>query len=115
MASLARRYPAVRLVTMSPGGTAGTNGLDALPPVKRFLMRHLAMPLMVRFGHVHNVQAGAKRYVDAILDAQYATGVFYGNDKKTIGPLTDQARFFPDLSNPAFQDNARAAILRFTD
>ncbi len=115
MASLARRHPAVRLVTMSPGGTAGTNGLDAMPPVKRLLMRYLAMPLMVRFGHAHGVQAGAKRYVDAILDDRYATGVFYGNENKTVGPLTNQARFFPDLSNAAFQDNARTAILRFTD
>ena len=114
MASLARRFPAVRLVTMSPGGTAGTNGFDVMPPVKRFLMRYVAMPLMVVFGHAHSVQAGAKRYVDAILDDQYATGVFYGNENKTNGPLTDQARFFPDLSNAAFQDNARAAILRFT-
>jgi hypothetical protein len=49
------------------------------------------------------------------MDERYATGVFYGNEKKTVGPLTDQAMFFPDLGNPAFQDNARAAIHRFID
>jgi NAD(P)-dependent dehydrogenase (short-subunit alcohol dehydrogenase family) len=115
MSSLARKYPAVRLVTMSPGGTAGTNAVAAMPPLKRFLMSYVGMPLMRVFGHAHNVEAGAKRYLDALMDERYATGVFYGNEKKTVGPLADQAVFFPDLRNPAFQDNARAAIHRFID
>jgi len=57
----------------------------------------------------------AALHVDAILDDRYASGVFYGNEAKTIRPLTDQVSFFPDLRNVAFQDNARAAILRFTN
>jgi len=113
MSSLARQYPAVRLVTMSPGGTAGTNAFEAMSPLKRFMMGYVAMPLMLMFGHAHGVEAGAKRYVDAIADERYATGVFYGNERKTKGPVTDQTTFFPDLANPAFQDNAREAIRRF--
>lgn len=115
MSSLARQYPAVRLVTMSPGGTAGTNAVNEMTPGKRFLMNYFAMPLMVMLGHAHGVEAGAKRYVDALTNDRYATGVFYGNEKKTTGPLTDQAMFFADLRNAAFQDNARAAIRRFVD
>lgn len=113
MSSLARQYPAVRLVTMSPGGTAGTNAFEEMPPLKRFMMGYVAMPLMRMFGHAHSVEAGAKRYVDAIVDERYATGVFYGNERKTNGPVTDQTRFFSDLANPAFQDNAREAVRRF--
>ena len=113
MASLARQYPSVRFVTVSPGGTAGTNGPDAMPLMKRVLMKYVAMPLMLMFGHAHSVEAGAKRYLDVLGDERYASGVFYGNERKTTGPLSDQASFFPDLKNHEFQDNAREAIRRF--
>ncbi len=113
MSSLARQYPAVRLVTMSPGGTSGTNAADEMPAMRRLLMTWVAMPLMTMFGHAHGVEAGAKRYLDAMTDERYATGVFYGNEGKTTGPVTDQAMFFRDLGNPAFQDNAREAIQGF--
>lgn len=31
MGSMARQHPHIRFVTMSPGGTTGTNGMDDLP------------------------------------------------------------------------------------
>ncbi len=113
MASLAREYPSVRLVTMSPGGTAGTSATEEMTPMKRWLMTWVAMPMMMAFGHAHTVEVGAKRYIDAITDERFKSGVFYGNEHKTAGPVTEQTRFFPELANTAFQDNAREAILGF--
>ncbi|MCO4746440.1 MAG: SDR family NAD(P)-dependent oxidoreductase [Proteobacteria bacterium] len=113
MASLARHYPAVRLVTMSPGGTAGTSAAEEMTPMKRWMMTWVAMPMMLMFGHAHTVEAGAKRYIGAITDERYKSGVFYGNERKTAGPVAEQTPFFPELANAAFQDNARAAILGF--
>ncbi len=114
MGSLARRYPAVRVVTISPGPTPGTNGMRALPPLQRFFFGFIALPMLSIFGYTHGVEQGAKRYVDAMRDEAFASGVFYGSEEgKPLGPLIDQATVFPDLANEAFQDNASAAIHRF--
>jgi hypothetical protein len=41
--------------------------------------------------------------------------VFYASEaNKLKGPVVNQADIFPDLANPAFQDNANEAIHRFT-
>ncbi len=114
MASLARKYPNVRLVTVSPGATSGTNGGEDLPPVVKFIFNNVAPILFPLFGLMHKVDAGAKRYVDVLNDASYKSGIFYGSKAPVLtGALVDQSTIFADLSNQAFQDNASEAIHRF--
>ncbi len=112
MAALSRKHPNIRFVTMSPGGTKGTQVLESEPLVKRFVFK-LMMQAMSMFGKVHSVDVAAKRFVTALLDDSYKSGVFYGSRMGISGPIVDQATLFSDLSNFTHQDNAREAITRF--
>ncbi len=110
MAYLARQYPDRRFITVSPGATTGTRAADgiALP------LRVAAKYVMPALGISHKLEVGAKRLVDGVIDPNLSSGVFYASAaNKLSGPLVDQADIFPDLANPAFQDNANEAIHRF--
>ena len=114
MSSMARKYTDVRIVTVSPGGTSGTNAGEFMPPVKKFVFQYVAPILLPLIGMMHNVEQGAKRYLDVLYDASYESGVFYGSrEPVTTGPLVDQSTIFADLRSETFQDNAREAIYRF--
>ena len=68
----------------------------------------------IREGNFHSVEDGAKRYVDALNDEAYKTGVFYASEQTSLrGPMVDQGDFFSDLRNELYQDNAREALHRF--
>ena len=72
------------------------------------------MPLMDAFKMMHNVETGAARYVNALTDERYESGVFYGTAADAmIGEVIDQATIYADLANEDFQDNAYEAIHRF--
>ncbi|MET9486624.1 SDR family NAD(P)-dependent oxidoreductase [Nocardia sp. NPDC006630] len=110
MAYLARRHPDRRFVTVSPGGTAGTEASNdlALP------LRLAAKYVMPALGISHKLEVGAKRLVDGVTDPTLSSGVFYASAaNKLTGPLVNQAEFFPDLADPSFQDHANKAIHRF--
>jgi hypothetical protein len=65
-------------------------------------------------GMVHTLEVGAKRFVDAISDERYKSGVFYASKEgKLSGDMVDQSTFFADLKNTSFQDNANEAIHHF--
>ncbi len=114
MASLARKYPAVRLVTVSPGATSGTSGGDDLPTVARFIFKRVAPVVFPLFGLMHKVEEGAKRYLDVLNTPTYKSGTFYGSKAEVLtGPLIDQSIIFADLASETFQDNAYEAIHRF--
>lgn len=113
MSSVARKNPDIRFVTMSPGGTSGTNVMDDLPPFMKFMFKGVGVRLMPMFGLMHPLDVGAKRYVDGLNDEVYKSGVFYGSKKNVTGPLVDQGTIFADLNNETFQDNADEAIHRF--
>lgn len=114
MASLARKHPNIRFVSVSPGGTSGTAGADELPPVMKFVMKNIAIPLMSTFGLMHNVETGAKRYIDVLKDETYKSGHFYASKASTTtGAMVDQATIFSDLNNEAVQDNAYEAVQSF--
>lgn len=102
MSSVARQNPNLRVVTMSPGGTTGTEVMNDLPPVMNFFFKHIGVKLMPLFGMMHTVDVGAKRYVDALNDASYKSGVFYASKKGTSGLIADQGTLFADLNNQAF-------------
>lgn len=112
MSSIARQHPKIRFVTMSPGGTTGTQGFNTLAPLKQYLMKAM-MQLMLIIGKVHRVEIGAKRFVDALFDSSYKSGGFYASAKGLTGQVIEQGRLFSDLDNIQYQDNAKAAIERF--
>lgn len=114
MGAMARRYPHLRFVTMSPGSTVGTNGLDHLPFVTRVLSKYVFGSLMPLFGMMHRVDDAARRFVDGVMNPRFDSGHFYASAAGApTGPVIDQAEIEPNFSNPIYQDNAYAAIQRF--
>ena len=115
MSALARRHPELRLLTVSPGNTAGTDTLRDLPTMQRVIMQHVVMPYVgPLFGIAHPLQVGAKRLADAMLGGPLESGKFYASAANTLtGPLIDQAGIVADFADAAIQDNADQAIHHF--
>ena len=115
MAALARQHRDLRFITMSPGNTAGTQGLSGAPAPLRFLAQHFLQPVLApALGIGHQLQDGARRIVEAVTDAGLTSGIFYASaEKKITGPVVDQAEIFPDLRDQTIQDHADQAIHRF--
>jgi NAD(P)-dependent dehydrogenase (short-subunit alcohol dehydrogenase family) len=115
MFSMARKYPDLKFVAMSPGNTGGTNAPDSIPQPMKFMLTYFMMPIvMPLLGMVHKLEVGAKRFVDGISDERYKSGVFYASKEgKLTGEVVDQSTFYTDLKNTTFQDNADSAIHRF--
>jgi len=114
--SMARKYPDIKFIVMSPGNTGGTNAPDNLPPAMKFMLKYLMMPIVFPLigGMVHKLEVGAKRFVDGISDDRYKSGIFYASKEgKLSGDVVDQSTFYADLKNITFQDNADRAIHRF--
>ena len=101
MSAQARRHPALRLLTVSPGGTSGTEAASSMSTLGKVRYEKIAM--------------GAARYRTALTDPEYRSGLFYASRAgKLTGPMIDQSSIFPDLADTAFQDNADEAVGRFT-
>ena len=101
---------------MSPGNTKGTGAPDSLPPLMRFMLKYLMMPIVFPLlgNMVHSLETGVKRLVDGVSEDQYQSGVFYASiEGKLSGDVVDQSTFYTDLKNISFQDNAYEAIHRF--
>lgn len=114
MGAMARQHLHIRFVTMSPGGTAGTAGFDDLPLMKRIVFKHVGGVLMPLFGMMHSVEAGAKRYLDGLLNPEFKTGHFYASQTGyPTGPVVDQASIDGALSDITTQDNANQALRQF--
>lgn len=114
MASMARKHPHIRFVTMSPGGTAGTNGMDDLPFFKKLMFKYVGGSIMPLFGMMHSVETGARRYLDALENLSFKSGHFYAsNTGSPTGPVVDQVTIEPAFSNLSAQDNAYSAVQQF--
>lgn len=114
--SMARKYPKLKFVAVSPGNTKGTDAPNNLPPAMQFMVKYVMMPVVFPLigGMVHELEVGAKRFVDGISDERYKSGVFYASKEgKLSGDMVDQSTFYADLKNTTFQDNADKAIHRF--
>jgi NAD(P)-dependent dehydrogenase (short-subunit alcohol dehydrogenase family) len=114
--AMARKYPQLKFIVASPGNTKGTQAPDSLPPPMRFMLKYVMMPIVFPLmgEMVHKLEVGAKRFVDAISDERYKSGVFYASKQgKLSGEMVDQSTFFTDLKNTSFQDNANEAIHQF--
>lgn len=115
MSSMAKKYPNIRFISMSPGGTRGTQGFDDLPFLKRIMFKYVGMPIfMPMMGLSHSLYKGAKRFVDGINNESLKSGVFYASKESVlVGPVIDQGTIFNDLNNEAYQRNADQAIHQF--
>jgi len=115
MSALARQYPELRLVTMSPGNSAGTKVFSDMPWLMRTLMDGVLMPYVLPALRLsHTVDVGAKRLVDATVDYTFRSGVFYASAASTLtGPVVDQAGIITDFDDPTIQDHANEAIHRY--
>lgn len=115
MAHMARKYPNLKLMSMSPGGTRGTEGFSDMPFFQRIFYKYIGMPIvMPLLGLSHSLQSGAKRFVNAVADAHLKSGAFYASRANVLtGPIVDQSTIFPDLKNTTYQDNANEALHRF--
>ncbi len=115
MSSEARKNPSIRFISMSPGGTKGTAVMDNLSGFMRFMYKYIAMPIiMPLMGMAHDLEVGAKRFVDGINNESLRSGVFYGSKVNVLtGPIIDQSTIFADLNNRTYQDNANKAIHMF--
>ena len=110
MAYLARQYPDRRFVCVSPGNTTGTQAPNDLALPFRMAVKYV----MPHLGISHELDVGAKRFVDGVTDPTLSSGVFYASAAgKMKGPMVDQTDIFPDLANASFQDHANEAIHRF--
>jgi hypothetical protein len=115
MSALARKYPDLRLLTVSPGNTSGTDALRDLATVPRIIMQRIVMPYVGPiFGISHPLDVGAKRLVDALVEGDLRSGGFYASEAKMLtGPLYDQSSIVSDFADEAAQDHAYQAIHRF--
>ena len=115
MAAAARRNPSLKLITVSPGNTGGTQVTRDMPAPMRLLLRYVLMPVVLpAFGLVQGVEKGAQRLVAGLNDPKLKSGVFYASKAAALtGPVVDQSEIVPDLANHAFQDHASEAVHRF--
>jgi NAD(P)-dependent dehydrogenase (short-subunit alcohol dehydrogenase family) len=115
MCELARHNAQLRLVTVSPGNTAGTDVFRSFGSILRPLMNGVLMPYVLpRLGLAHALSAGANRLVDAAVTDELESGRFYASAAKVLtGPLVDQADILADFADPTTQGNAYEAIHRF--
>ena len=116
MSAMARKHPEIRFITMSPGATGGTQVMNDLPLFQRVMYKYIGFPiLMPLLGMVHSVEKGAGRYVKAITDQSLISGKFYASSQnKLTGPVMDQGSMFPVLENQSHQENAYAAISKYS-
>lgn len=116
MSALARQHPELRLLTVSPGNSTGTEATRDLPAVLRVLMQRVMPRVGPLFGISHPVDVGAKRLVDGLVGGSLDSGRFYASAQNTIsGPLVDQATIVADFADDTIQDHAYAAIHAFLD
>ncbi len=115
MAERARLYPNLRLVTISPGNTQGTEIANQAPAPMRIVLEYILKPIVgPMLGMIHSLETGAARIVSGLTDSSLNSGVFYASaDRKLTGPVVDQSEIFPDLANPVFQEHADRAIHTF--
>jgi NAD(P)-dependent dehydrogenase (short-subunit alcohol dehydrogenase family) len=115
MSSVARKHPDLRLLTVSPGNTKGTDAPKHLPfPLKQLIQYVLFPVVMPLFGIVHDLETGAGRIVRSLGDTSLKSGRFYASAAgKITGPLVDQSTIRPEMNNETYQENANRAVHQF--
>lgn len=95
-AEYARAFPQFKILTVSPGGTLGTNALHnpAIPMVFKIILRFFWL-IAYCLGRFQDLDQGAKKYIDAVTGAcdEYPSGTFLACSVDLAGPLCNQAQF----------------------
>jgi len=114
MSHVARRYPALRILTISPGGTKGTQAANSQPAPIRVFYNYIFLPILGPIlGLVHSLETGAARIVNGLFNDSLLSGHFYACKADTLtGPMVDQQVIMPDLGDQALQRMASEAIYR---
>jgi NAD(P)-dependent dehydrogenase (short-subunit alcohol dehydrogenase family) len=117
ISSLARRNPNVRLLTISPGNTGGTNVAHTMPRPMQIFLNYVFAPLLgPLLGLSHSLETGAAHIVNSIRDESLLSGHFYASKADTLtGRLVDQQDIFSDVGNPVIQDRAFEAVHLFAN
>jgi len=111
MSALSRKHENIKFLTVSPGGTKGTNAFKNASLPMRIMSEYIVMPLLGMMGKVHKVKDGAQRFVDAVTQEKYKSGVFYASkDDSPIGALADQVAFLPEFYNETYQENVYRVV-----
>jgi NAD(P)-dependent dehydrogenase (short-subunit alcohol dehydrogenase family) len=115
MSSVARKNPELKLITVSPGNTKGTDASNHVPLVLRLLLKYFLFPIvMPLLGIVHKLETGAGRIVSSLGDTSIKSGRFYASAAgKLTGPLIDQSTIRPEMNNETYQENANQAVHQF--
>jgi NAD(P)-dependent dehydrogenase (short-subunit alcohol dehydrogenase family) len=115
MSSVARKNPELRLISVSPGNTSGTDASNHLPLPLKLLIQYIMYPVVFPlFGMVHDLETGAGRIVRSLGDTSIKSGRFYASPAgKLTGPLVDQSTIRPEMNNETYQENANRAVHRF--
>ena len=114
ISSMSRQEPTIRFLTMSPGGTYGTEFARFMPDWVMDVYKKTLGAVIVACGKMHSAEVGAKRYVDALLDeTTYKTGIFFASKNGMAGEVCDQVIHLDYLANEQYQDNANKALHRF--
>jgi NAD(P)-dependent dehydrogenase (short-subunit alcohol dehydrogenase family) len=115
MSTMAKEYPNIKFITMSPGATQGTEVMNDIPAAMKIMYKYIMMPIILPLmGMAHSLETGAKRYVDGISDSKFKSGHFYASKAGvTAGSVLDQNDIYPDFNNTEYQSNASEAISRF--
>lgn len=114
MSALARQHSGLRLLTVSPGNTSGTEAVRDAPTLSRVIMQHVMPRVGPMLGISHPLEVGAKRLADAVIGGALDSGRFYASAEKLLtGPLLDQAEIVADFGEDAIQDRAFVAIHTF--
>ena len=114
-AGAARRHGDVKIVSVSPGSTRGTEGATHMPFPMNRVMPVLMRFVMPVFKASHGLEAGAQRYVEVVTNGALQTGGFYASPKgKISGPLTDQRLDHPNFASIEDQDAVTEALQSLT-
>lgn len=114
MSAMSRKHPHIRFITMSPGGTTGTNGMDDLPLAKKIFFKYIGGLVMPKLGMMHSVETGAKRYIEGLLNTGYESGRFYASKKGApTGNVVDQITIDRIFANESAQNAAWQAVQLF--
>ena len=113
ISAMARKYPNIKFVSISPGATSGTAAADNAAPMIKFMFKYIMMPIVMPLrGMVHKVDKGAERFVNVLKDdSPYQDGGFYAStEQKVVGQVVNQFSIYPALANKSYQDNAYQAV-----
>jgi NAD(P)-dependent dehydrogenase (short-subunit alcohol dehydrogenase family) len=115
MSSVARKHPELKVITVSPGNTSGTDASNHLPLPLKLLIQYIMYPVVFPlFGMVHDLEIGAGRIVHSLGDTSINSGRFYASPAgKLTGPLVDQSTIRPEMNNETYQENANRAVHQF--